>query len=50
MKMGRLTEGVLKLWIIVPAAERISNGVLVTQDIKGTKLKIKTGSIKPKDA
>ena len=48
MKMGCLIEGVLKFWIIVPANERISNGVLVTWDIKGAKLKIKVGSVKPK--
>lgn len=50
MKMGCLIEGVLKFWIIVPATERISNGVLVTRDIKGAKFKIKAGSVKPKFA
>ena len=50
MKKSCLKEGVLKLWIIVPATERINNGVLVTWDIKGAKLKIKTERIKPKFA
>ena len=48
MKVGGLVEGVFKLWISVPATERVSIGVLVAQDIKGADLKIKAGSIKPK--
>lgn len=48
--MSCLVENVLILWIIVPARERISKGILVTRDIKGTKLKIKMGSIKAKFA
>ena len=39
MKVGGLVEGVFKLWISVPATERISNGVLVAPDIKGSKSK-----------
>ena len=50
MKVGCLIEGVLKFWIIALATGGISNGVLVTRDIRGTKVKIKAGSIKPKFA
>ena len=50
MKVGGLVEGVFKLWISVPATERISNGVLVAREIKSADLKIKEESIKPKFA
>ena len=48
MKVSCLEKGAMKFEITVPATQTISVGVLVTRDMKGAKLEIKTESIKPK--
>lgn len=48
MKVSCLEKGAMKFGITVPVTQRISDGVLVTRDMKGAKLEIKTGSVKPK--